>query len=262
MRVQIAKAQTTLAECQPNLMPFHIGYDGKAPMSTYFHVRPAPQSQYVGAPSTNSNNDASGTLSSSDTPEAPAAAAGPALAESKPKKNRFLSAFRGRTMHGLEVGLPEGYTGLILQPASPSSAAATGTWQSTTTTQQRRRPSVKEKMKSLVSRRRTRRGKVQQQQNACSDEDEEDDAEMMDAGAGGDGAGDEGEEEIEQEDHILSRTLVPVGQFQGFTLWNADIPVDEGEDVYVRSLTEWYQISDAVSSFTIANTCPCRMQSC
>jgi hypothetical protein len=35
-------------------------------------------------------------------------------------KKRFLAAFRGRKMHGLQVHVPEGHTGLVLQQADLS----------------------------------------------------------------------------------------------------------------------------------------------
>ncbi|CEL56431.1 putative protein C12B10,15c OS=Schizosaccharomyces pombe (strain 972 / ATCC 24843) GN=SPAC12B10.15c PE=4 SV=1 [Rhizoctonia solani AG-1 IB] len=59
----------------PQLLPFHIDYDGPAPVDTYFHV----------------TKDSNGTQ---------------------------VSAFRGRTVCGINLPLPEGYAGAVLSTKS------------------------------------------------------------------------------------------------------------------------------------------------
>jgi hypothetical protein len=211
MHFEITPPQRKLEELNPNLMPFHIAYDGKAPISTYFHIESA--SERVGAPE-----------------DAPDASNGPIPVPGSSKtKKRFLSSFRGRTLHGLQFDLPEGYTGLVLDSAEGSKAVAPAV-------PPRRKSSVKDRIRSIGSgvRRRTQRGK--RQQDSDMDEDNEDENAEQEA------------EEQMQVDPALLKTLVPTGQFNSFTIWNADIPVDDGDDVYARSLTEWLKIADAVST--------------
>lgn len=72
----------SLPPAEPHLMPFHIDYNGPAPLlSSYFLVRPCPD-------------------------------------EAAPKslKSRFISAFRGRKLQGLKVNVPEGYVGVVFSP--------------------------------------------------------------------------------------------------------------------------------------------------
>jgi hypothetical protein len=95
---KISPISTALPVCSPNLMPFHIKYSGLAPISTYFRVNPAPCV----------NGDA-------DSRE------GVAPNCRVDKEERFVAAFRGRTVHGLRVDLPEGYGGIILRTAEEAS---------------------------------------------------------------------------------------------------------------------------------------------
>ncbi|KAH7106122.1 ribonuclease H2, subunit C [Auriculariales sp. MPI-PUGE-AT-0066] len=82
------KTRPSLPPTSLNLMPFHIGYDGPAPFSTYFHVAPAPAK--VGADGQPEN----------------------------PPRERVSSSFRGRGLEGVRVNLPEGYGGIVLQSDS------------------------------------------------------------------------------------------------------------------------------------------------
>jgi hypothetical protein len=82
-----------LAPTALNLMPFHLTYTGPAEISTYFQPRNIP-----------------GTSSSSSTDNL------------KDKEETItVAAFRGRRLQAHTVGLPEGYTGLVLTaPPLPS----------------------------------------------------------------------------------------------------------------------------------------------
>lgn len=73
----------------PSLLPFHLGYSGPAPVSTYFLPRPAPVD-----------------------PHAP---------RSEPL---LLSTFRGRQVVGQSLKVPEGYTGVVLGVPPPPAASA------------------------------------------------------------------------------------------------------------------------------------------
>jgi Ribonuclease H2 non-catalytic subunit (Ylr154p-like) len=125
-------------------MPFHINHTGPAPVSTYFRIRPVPL-----APASSETHLASAaTLEESESQLPNANAAGTAEASLEDKENgpvaitpvtitataptswvlrpspiqrlsesakRFISSFRGRTVHGVDVALPKGYTGIILR---------------------------------------------------------------------------------------------------------------------------------------------------
>jgi hypothetical protein len=48
--------------------------------------------------------------------------------------------------------------------------------------------------------------------------------------------------------HTEIQTLIPVSRFSSLTVWSPDIPVDEGKDEYIRSLTEWTKLAAEVRS--------------
>ena len=93
-----------LPSLEPNLLPVHIPWDGPAPVSQYFLVQPAlePDEATRTLPTPVSENGETETLRPKQT-----------------LKKRFTAAFRGRKMHGLQVNLPEGMSGLVLRPADP-----------------------------------------------------------------------------------------------------------------------------------------------
>jgi hypothetical protein len=139
-------------------MPFHIQYSGPAPVSTYFRIQPAPlQESHPCPPSVAVDaqlvSAASAVVSTPEEKEnVPAfSAVVTASAEIKPEidqtiklppsqplrpgpierlsgsAKRFISSFRGRTVHGVEVPLPKGYSGIVLR------GDADGRTQTTTT---------------------------------------------------------------------------------------------------------------------------------
>ncbi|KZT56866.1 ribonuclease H1 small subunit [Calocera cornea HHB12733] len=82
-------------EAPLHLMPFHIAYDGPAPLSTYFLVHPdsAPD--------------------------------GPSQEQVNPSRvQRFISTFRGRALKGTHIPLPDGYTGVLLRSSAPAAPKA------------------------------------------------------------------------------------------------------------------------------------------
>jgi hypothetical protein len=176
-----SKASVPVADA-PNLMPFHIAHSGPAPISSYMRARSAP-----------SNSGASHAAQRDDTFSS--------------ATERVVAAFRGRTIHGFQVQLPEGYTGLVLRSSGEHADAAINS--------------------SAKPRQRATRGK--QASRAGMDEQEEVQARF-----------------VAIEDHEPSRSLVPDAQFSSFILWNADIPVDDGRDEYLRSLSEWVKLSAQV----------------
>ncbi len=89
-----------MMEYVPDLMPFHIDYNGPAPVSTYMKVE--VEKRGVGMPDNVPENGGGGD-------------------KRKEEEGRYVSTFRGRVMHGLDVGLPSGYSGLVLRSESGSS---------------------------------------------------------------------------------------------------------------------------------------------
>jgi hypothetical protein len=125
---------------------------------------------------------------------------------------RFISSFRGRTVHGVEVALPKGYVGIVLRGDANDNA--------------RPYPSKSSKTKRFPARRSRRKP---------TEEEELD------------------EIPPEAEDARPARVLKPTARFDSFVLWNPDIPVDEGRDEYLRSLSEWTSIASEVRACVPAN---------
>ncbi|KAI0788894.1 ribonuclease H2, subunit C [Abortiporus biennis] len=128
----------------------------------------------------------------------------------------FVAAFRGRTIRGLKVNLPEGYTGLVLRTPEHSSSSS--------------KPiSSKPKSNRTESRRSTRRS-AQAKQDVDVDEIEEMEMDVA-------------------EDEVPVRTLNATSSFNSFALWNPDIPVDVGRDEYLRALKEWTALSNEIHHY-------------
>ncbi len=247
--LKIAASERPLPPTTPHLMPFHIAYSGPAPISTYFRVRDAPEPTFGREIKPNTPDgdltqsqdisDSQATLvASSSASSAPTASLGPSTssatvvdvdmqeAESdKPRARHFASAFRGRTMHGLEVALPEGYAGVVLR--APDDRKSKSTAQPSKAAEEQD-SKARAKAKSQGAGRSTRQAK----RAAEPVEDEAEEA-LDEGAAGGQDAG-------------PARVLAPVATFSSFVLWHPDIPVDESRDEYMRSLTEWTRLSAEV----------------
>ena len=164
--------------------------------------------------------------------DAPASAAPSSSAE---PQRHFAASFRGRAMHGTLVDLPAGYSGVVLrapEDKTNASAAASGSTPA-------RRPKVtEEKPKGKKGRaaRRAKRAQVEAEAEAID----------VDAMEGAGAAGGAGAEAEGGADEGPARVLCPTGTFGSFVLWHPDIPVDEGRDEYLRSLTEWTRLAAEV----------------
>ena len=118
-------------------MPFRINYSGPAPISTFFRPREADTLQAIAEKAT----------------EVPDTAL---ITSVSPKLNsgkRFISAFRGRVVQGLEIVLPHGYKGLVLRNELPSKVS---------------RPVRKDRKKTRSTRRKME----------CEDQEDEDGTEQ------------------------------------------------------------------------------------
>ena len=142
-----------------------------------------------------------------------------------PRKKEYDAVFRGRAMVGLEISLPAGYTGVVLRGDNGENCAGPSTSSSR----------IKEKMASRPSSRITRRSSRSVVAHVDIDNDEEMDALEIAANTqalkelNATGADDE---------HLNTRLLKPASCFDSMIIWEADNPVDEGKNEYVRSLRE------------------------
>ena len=239
-------------------MPFNIDYSGKAPISTYLRVEAA--SEVIGAPP--SQEDASSTelkMGGSSEPSQNSKDAvvdaeslsetnrgkdGPPLPPPRLVKRvtdattRFISSFRGRTIQGLKVELPEGYGGLVFR----------GDVMGSQTKADNLKTDVNRKAQGKQKARKSSRGRITR--STARIETGEDN--VVDNGMEVDG------DEMNQKDQVGSgdavRTLIPSSLFSSFILWHPDNPVDETRDEYFRSLKEWTQLAHEVC-FSFSSFC-------
>lgn len=181
-------------------MPFHIDYDGQAPISTYMKVSSVKRG--VGMPD---NANDSGGLGSGDVGEKDDIEM---KTHNGLQTDRYISTFRGRTIHGIHVPLPSGYTGLVLKRSE-------GGNNNSSSSRLREEEEAEVKGRSLRSRVGGRSRKAESTSECKPAED-----------TGGD----------EETSRV---TVTPSGMFTGLRVWHADIPVDGGRDEYMRSLGEW-----------------------
>ena len=212
----IAPEMGSLPERTLNLMPFNIKYTGSAPVSTYFRPKPPP---VQGDPTADvAGESQEGTSQLSTTTDAPnPAEPNPnpvATLDNTPKEDPSVAAFRGRTVRGTRISVPDGYTGVVLIGAD-----ADKTKQASPPPPPGRRPPRRSRRVIYVD-----------------EDDEQQDVDMDDVDADGQGEEEEGP----------TRTLTLTSVFSSFTVWNPDIPVDEGRDEYIRSLNEWTKLSAMV----------------
>ncbi|KAG2137555.1 ribonuclease H2, subunit C [Suillus bovinus] len=257
--MEISLATFDLPECLPNLMPFHISHSGPAPISTYFRVKPSLSSPHLSLTQNTSNDthlstdDSQNTLVAEesqcslatiaesqsasleedsqgctarvgamvvDADSGTQASSSSEVARAPPPvegslSNSFIAAFRGRQVHGRTVDLPQGYGGIVLSAPSgdaKSQGDETGT--------------VKTMAQTKGKRRTTR---------TCSRQMETDEDDAVDANHDG--------------SRVEIRRLTPVSRFSSFTVWSPDIPVDEGKDEYLRSLTEWTKLAAEIHAY-------------
>ncbi|KAG8861429.1 hypothetical protein FRB96_002878 [Tulasnella sp. 330] len=264
-----------------HLMPFNIGFTGIAPLSTFWMIRDAPK------PAKTDNSDTteldvkpedgdarpSGDMQS----EIPATGADdqkmdegldttsgqclpdvhrmnlPTALEEEQEK-RFVSAFRGRALHGLMVPLPEGYGGIVLSVLGETSFQKKNEKEAVAESAKRKRNgrggdrSASKARKIEAGDGATKsRGRMTRSKShtvIAQTKDEEDDEDM---------ASKEDEPEPEAALDVMNddsdkpaRQLRPTSTFSSLTVWAADNPVDTGRDDYIKSLDEWIRLSSLV----------------
>ena len=229
----------------PHLMPFHIQHTGPAPVSTYFRIRPqfGPSlfsSAFETSPPSGENERSSATVADTEAAVGERDNAPPAVADVvvpatvaveaevvasstasrvlrtgaitrlADSAKRFVSSFRGRTVHGVEVALPNGYVGIVLRGDA--------------------RGKAHQKTASNPKRQPTGRRQLRKQSDVVEAQYLDDMANMS------------------PEDELPVRVVKPAARFDSFVLWHPDIAVDEGKDEYLRSLSEWVDIAAEVRS--------------
>lgn len=217
-------------------MPFHVAYSGPAPISTFFRIRELEEDANASG-SNSSPSQGNPSSESKDENDKGKEVNGVTSTETEIGKKHLVAAFRGRLVVGTDVPLPEGYTGLVLRSDGLSKTEETSQRSLSNGTK-----TVKGGARSgrKASIRKTRRPKVIE---VNSDDDDanpitpvlDETGPTMDL----DGAvdpeltlnGESSEEDV--------KTLRATGTFQSLVVWNADVPVDEGRDEYIRALREW-----------------------
>lgn len=58
---------------------------------------------------------------------------------------------------------------------------------------------------------------------------------------------DEDADSTMMDSRTAERVLVPISQFQSFTIWNPDTELDRGDDCYVKAVDEWTKLAHLVS---------------
>ncbi|KAF8643019.1 hypothetical protein AX16_009263 [Volvariella volvacea WC 439] len=280
-----------LKQCNPYLMPFHINYTGPAPISTYLKVEPA--SDVVGGPQQPNSNNASRYFASESTTEPTAAtsdsqetlldssesvaqngndtqtasASTSTIAEQEPgtaKKSgpgtRFISSFRGRTIQGLNVDIPEGYVGVILEHVGDNgtTGGSKGGVQPSVAAAKAQAKAEKEARKAMKAAGKAGRGRgTRSKSRAIAVEDDaegdgDEDIVMLGATIPDTERDADMDRNLAVDGQENGRTMMCASQFSSFVLWHPDIPVDERRDDYYRALTEWtYLASEVIPNFMI-----------
>ncbi|KDR80938.1 hypothetical protein GALMADRAFT_136016 [Galerina marginata CBS 339.88] len=166
---------------------------------------------------------------------------------------RFVSTFRGRTIHGLTIDLPEGYGGLVLQTQEETGSGSVYDKEKDSNNGKGKDSSEKKKESGTKSseaketgkpRGRLTRSAVSKRVEVITVEDE--DEVMADPEHNLKSSLEDTEASTETPDDRPVRNLVPTAQFTSFTLWHPDRPVDKGSDEYYRTLTEWIALSHEI----------------
>lgn len=160
-------------------------------------------------------------------------------------ENRFVSTFRGRTIHGLTINLPDGYTGVVLKAKSEPDGY---TDVSSFGTNVQRTSDVEEvEIERWGQKRRGRlRSSAAPRQGTVITISDDDNDPLN--------SFDEPHDDVEISEPFATpnefdgplRILVPTARFDSFTLWQADRMVNKSNDEYWRTLTDWIGLSHAV----------------
>jgi hypothetical protein len=213
-------ATDALPRCTPNLMPFHIDYDGAAPVDSFLLLRAAPSDEPQDLPSSSTT-------------------------ESTEPLNSYISAFRGRAIQSTPLPLPPGYRAELVRiaqvepPANAQPSTSTAV-QTTTNEDDKERQRKRQKTARMPAK--------QQRFSMDSDDEDNEDEEQSDRDASL-----EPEPELAQQEEsqpTVGRTneraaarvrIAPVARVADdeLRIWGPDGPVDRGDDTLFRTVGEW-----------------------
>jgi hypothetical protein len=161
---------------------------------------------------------------------------------------RFISTFRGRTIHGLTIDLPDGYAGVVLK--STSRADRFDEKALVRDAQRTKDVDVDVEMELRSQRRRGRLRSSAAPRKGTVIAIEDDDKKSSPSKTFDEPHGDDVEmaEPFATPSEIEGplRTLAPTARFDSFTLWQADRIVNKSNDEYWRTLTEWIGLAHEV----------------
>ncbi|KAI0091583.1 ribonuclease H2, subunit C [Irpex rosettiformis] len=214
-------ASVDVPPCTPHLMPFHVAYTGPAPVGTYFRPVTTTGRREGTSVTQNASMDSQSTLidpsPSSTESQQTLASDVDMLTLSESQTASSLVHSQGQDSKGLTAAF-RGRTVRGLQvelPVGYVGLVLTTPSTSSASTTSARPPSTKN----------TRQSKYF---------DPSEDAD---------------EDQADHEESRPTKLLHPTGTFTNFTLWNADIPVDEGRDEYLRGLREWVGLASVIHSY-------------
>lgn len=239
-KVRITRPQERLpTPCSsPQLMPFNISYTGPAPISTFFRIKETSTDAAApgaGPSSSIQQTSMSEMLSSEkEKPSVDIEAETEAKRQGNPGR-RLISVFRGRRVVGLEVPLPEGYSGVTLRSGSARQSHVPPT--------SRRMEYKNAGMRNKNTRRNKPAGHLTR--SSWKTEADEEIHDVL-GGAMHDGGDLEASNPPASVTEDAVRSLCPTGRFNSLTIWSPDIIVDEGQDEFIRALKDWTAIAAEV----------------
>ena len=145
----------------------------------------------------------------------------------------YIATFRGRTVRGLRVALPEGYAGVILEAPDVGKVDAKGKGRAVDTEQPTSKAKARGRARNSGKGRKSKRGAEEEEKELHEADEHEHDVSLA--------------PELAGEDSGPVRTLQAASTFSSFVLWNPDIPVNENKDEYMRTLKEWVGLASVVS---------------
>ena len=261
---ETAEATEEAAEASTESMPADVEMELPTVETSSNETRPTPdadsESQATVVASTSASQAASPSITPSSSTATVVATTPVSLPPLEDADKRFVASFRGRTIHGLTIDLPEGYGGLLLQSekaekdAVPQTTKAFNGGEKTKPTTRGKEKASEPEQPSTSTRKRGRLTRSAAPSSKPIEIADDDDVIMANAAPVENSApGPTVDNQISPEDDTAVRRLVPSAQFSSFTLWQPDRVVDKNRDEYYRSLVEWVSLANEVHSIPCIN---------
>ena len=255
-------------------MPFHIKHTGPAAVSMFLRVEKMRADDEEVKREENETMEAVVPEVEMKSDSSEPAPVNPVQLVQRPTteaKDRCISSFRGRTIHGLTVDVPTGYTGLVLQGDPQQTRRVLNAEVKSglegederdedsgikegRNTRSKVKGKEKEKVKTKGRLARTAAPKRPEMITVDNEDEEMADpapteltAEVLDHPSESI-LNDSVENDLGVDEEIPLHKLVPQSTFSSITLWHADRAVDETRDEYYKTLTEWMTISHEVNN--------------